>query len=70
MVIYHVNCLTEDGTIESNGYFFNKENAKKCKDELDKQKNNLHYGIKQNINEIEMRDSIKLKQQEAKNGKN
>ena len=31
MKLYRLECLTEDGDIECNGYFINKENAEKSR---------------------------------------
>ena len=51
-----LECLNEDGDIETNGYFIHKENAALAKAELDGDKRNTRYGIKQSIVEIETED--------------
>lgn len=56
MKIYKLECLTEDGTIEENGYFISLEKAKIKKKYLDGDKHNQRYGIEQNIVEIETED--------------
>ena len=58
MKIYKLECLTEDGNIEVNGYFFNIENAEKKKDEIDQYPMNTRYGIKQSIIEIDTKDEL------------
>ena len=56
MKLYKLECLNEDGDIEENGYYLNKENAELSKAEVDGYKMNMKYGIKQNIVEIETED--------------
>lgn len=56
MKIYVLECLTEDGLIENNGYFINKSNAEKSKKELDNESRNIKYGISQHLIEIETED--------------
>jgi len=56
MKLYRLECLNEDGNIEENGYFLNKENAEKAKSDMDSWKRNGKYGIYQNIIEIETED--------------
>ena len=56
MKFYKLEGLTEYGTFEENGYFINKVNAEKTKEEMDNHPMNSRYGIKQNIVEIETDD--------------
>ena len=56
MKIYRLECLTEDGDIECNGYYINKENAEKEGAEMDEYPMNKKYGIIQHIIEIETQD--------------
>lgn len=56
MKLYKLECLTEDGIVEENGYYLNKENAEKTKSVMDKWNRNIKYGIIQNIIEIETED--------------
>ena len=55
MKLYRLECLTEDGDIECNGYYINKENAEKAGAEMDEYPMNKKYGIIQQIIEIEGR---------------
>lgn len=54
--IFKLKCLTEDGDMETNGYYKTREAAELKKDELDKYPMNLKYGIKQQIVEIDLED--------------
>lgn len=56
MELFKLECLTEDGSIETNGYFLSIDNALIAKLEHDNYKMNLRYGIKQNIIQIETED--------------
>ena len=56
MKLYRIECLNEDGHIECNGYFLQKENAEKACAEMDEYPMNKKYGIKQQIVEIETED--------------
>jgi len=56
MKLYRLECLTEDGYIECNGYYLQKENAKKAGAKMDKYPMNEKYGIIQQIVEIETED--------------
>lgn len=56
MKLYRLECLNEDGDIECNGYYLNKENAELVKAEMDGYRMNTRYEIKQNIVEIETED--------------
>ena len=56
MKLYRIECLTEDGNIECNGYFLQKENAEKAGAKLDEYPRNKRYGIIQQIVEIETED--------------
>jgi len=56
MNFYRLECTTEDGLIECNGYFLKKENAEAYKKELDESPYNMKYNIKQHIVECEMSD--------------
>jgi|AntAceMinimDraft_16_1070373.scaffolds.fasta_scaffold625118_2 hypothetical protein len=56
MKLYKLECLTEDGQLEENGYYKKKENAGKAKKEMDKWEQNLKYNSVQNIIEIETVD--------------
>lgn len=56
MKLYRLECLTEDGDIECNGYYINKENAEKAGAEMDEYPMNKKYGIIQQIVEIETQD--------------
>jgi hypothetical protein len=54
--IFKLECLTEDGDMETNGYYRTKEAAELKKAELDKYRRNIKYGIKQQIVEIDLED--------------
>ena len=56
MKLYKLECLNEDGNIECNGYYLNKQNAELDKAEMDKYRRNIKYDIKQHIVEIETKD--------------
>ena len=56
MKFYKVECLTEDGYIEINGYYIDRKNAEAAKVEMDLWKRNKKYEIKQDIVEIETED--------------
>ena len=56
MKLYRLECRTEDGYLEENGYYLNKKNAELAKAEMDRYKVNIKYGIEQNIVEIETMD--------------
>jgi len=56
MKLYKLECLTEDGNTECNGYYLNKENAKKAGKEMDEYPGNKKYSIIQHIVEIETED--------------
>lgn len=56
MKAYKLQCLNEDGMIESNGYYSTLEKAEKEKAEMDSWPMNTRYGIKQDIIEIEIED--------------
>lgn len=58
MKIYELECLNEDGHIESNGLFISRENAEISKAELDQEPGNLRYDIKQQIVERETQDHL------------
>jgi|TARA_R110000787_G_scaffold202209_1_gene312953 hypothetical protein len=53
-----LECLNEDGQIETNGIFFSRENAEDRKEELDNSNRNKKYSIKQHIKEIETEDEL------------
>lgn len=52
--LFKLECLTEDGLIEENGYYSKLEYAEKAKKELDNEPGNIRYNIKQNIIPIEI----------------
>lgn len=52
MIIYRVECLNEDGNIEINGHFLNKDDAERHKEMEDNLSTNKKYGIRQHIIEI------------------
>lgn len=54
MKSYKLECLNEDGDLETNGYFLKLEMAKKEKSKLDFEPHNKKFRIKQNIVEIEI----------------
>lgn len=54
--IFKLECLTEDGDMETNGYYKTRKAAELKKAELDKYPMNLKYGIKQQIVEIDLED--------------
>lgn len=56
MKLYKLECLTEDGQVENNGYYANIESAEIKKKYLDSDRRNEKYGIKQTIIEIEVKD--------------
>ena len=56
MKLYRLECLTEDGDIECNGYYISKDNAEKAGAEMDEYSMNKKYGIIQQIVEIETQD--------------
>jgi hypothetical protein len=56
MKLYKLECLNGHGDIEENGYYLDKKNAELAKDEMDREKMNTKYSIKQNIVEIETED--------------
>jgi hypothetical protein len=56
MKLYKLECLNEDGNIEENGYYFDRQNAELAKAEMDVYKMNTKYSIKQNIVQIETED--------------
>jgi hypothetical protein len=56
MKLWKLECYDQYGHHEDNGYFLNKENAKKAKKEHDNMPMNKRYGIKQHIIEIETED--------------
>jgi len=60
MTIYELQCLNEDGNIESNGFFFYKKNAEKAKNKIDKYPCNAKYNIKQNIIEHKITDKMAI----------
>jgi hypothetical protein len=56
MILYKLECLTEDGDIETNGYYLLKENAEKAKAEMDEWPVNKKYDIEQHVVEIKTED--------------
>ena len=56
MKLYKLECCDQYGNQEDNGYFINKKNAEKAKEEMDNYPMNTKYGIKQAIIEIETED--------------
>jgi hypothetical protein len=56
MIIYELHCTTEDGCYESNGFYMKRQNAETMKYYVDKQEQNLKYGIVQIISEREILD--------------
>ena len=56
MKLYKLECINEDGAIECNGYYINKENAEKAGAEKDEYPMNKKCGIIQQIVEIETQD--------------
>ena len=71
MKLYKLECLTEDGNTECNGYYLSKENAEKAAQEMDEYPMNKKYSIIQHIVEIETREEFtknRLKN-ESKNNK-
>ena len=49
MKVYELKCLNQDGQIESNGFFIEKEDAEIEKSVLDMSNENIRYDIKQQI---------------------
>ena len=58
MKVYKLECLTEDGDIECNGYYFNKENAETAAEKINEYPMNKKYNIIQQIVEIETNDEL------------
>jgi len=56
MKLYKLECTTEDGDKETNGYFIIKFNAEIAKIDLDEDMRNIKYGIVQHIIEIQTED--------------
>ena len=56
ILIYKLECVTEDGCLESNGYYKTIEKAELIKAEMDKYPMNMKYGIKQQIVPIDLED--------------
>lgn len=60
MTIYELSCLNEDGKIESNGFYRDKDDAESSKKVIDEFPMNVRYGIKQNIIEHELFEKVEV----------
>jgi len=56
MKLYRLECCDQDGNIEVNGYFLSNIHAEEQKQRMDLYPENIRYGIKQVVIEIETED--------------